>query len=387
VNRQEKMAKDFYELLSVSRDASPEDIKRAYRKLALKYHPDVNKEPGAEDHFKELSRAYEVLSDTEQRTRYDRYGEAGLGNGGQGDGFAGSGFGATDFSDIFESFFGGFTGAGSTTSGRRGGPTRGEDLRFDLTLDFKEAVFGCEKEINVSHLINCETCRGSGTRPGSGPVSCRTCTGSGQVRTARRTPFGVFTQVAACPTCAGRGEVIENPCTTCSGQGRVQKTNAIKVTIPPGVDAGNRLRVTSEGDAGTRGGPRGDLYIYLGIRTHPTFRREGQNIFSTVQISYLQAILGGEISVETVDGSYSLQIQPGTQPATVFTLDHKGVPRVGNPMRRGDHMIEVQVMIPTKVSSEEREHLEKLARIRNEKISKKEGIEGIIDGIGSFFKG
>jgi len=376
------MARDFYETLNVRRDASKEDIKKAYRKLARQYHPDVNKEAGAEERFKEISRAYEVLSDDDLRSRYDRFGEAGLNGGGMGaEGFGGAGFG--DINEIFESFFGGFTGG--TRGGRRGGPTRGDDLRYDLTLEFKEAIFGGEKEININHLVTCETCRGSGARPGSGPVTCRTCTGSGQVRQARRTPFGVFTQVTACPTCAGTGEMVENPCPTCDGRGRMQKQSTIRVNIPGGVDAGTRLRVQGEGDAGLRGGPPGDLYIFLGVRSHPTFRREGQNIYSSAEISYLQAILGAEITVETVDGPETLTIPAGTQPGTVITLEGKGVPRVGNAMRRGDHQLEIKVAIPTKVSTEERELLTRLARIRSEKTGKKDGLEGLFDGIGNLF--
>ncbi len=382
------MAKDFYDTLSISRDASKEDIKRAYRKLARQYHPDVNKDAGAEDTFKEISRAYEVLSDDDQRARYDRFGEAGLGNGGgSADGFSGAaGFG--DISDIFESFFGSFGGAagqGRSGATRRGGPTRGDDLRYDMILEFKEAVFGGEKEINIAHLVTCETCRGSGSKPGVGPVTCRECGGQGQVRQAKRTPFGMFTQVIACPRCSGTGEMIESPCGTCDGRGRVQKQTSIKITVPGGVDAGTRLRVQSEGDAGLRGGPPGDLFIYISVRNHPTFRREGQDIYSSAEISYLQAILGSEMSVETVDGPQTVIVQPGTQPETVITLEGKGVPRVGNPMRRGNHYLQIKVAIPTKLNSEERELLGKIAKVRGEKVSKKEGLEGLIDSIGNLF--
>ncbi|UFP93965.1 molecular chaperone DnaJ [Gloeobacter morelensis] len=382
------MARDLYETLNVSRDASKEDIKRAYRKLARQYHPDVNKDAGAEDMFKELSRAYEVLSDDEQRARYDRFGEAGL-NGGVGGGpgdFAGAaGFG--DISDIFESFFGGFAGAG--TGGRRatrpGGPTRGDDLRYDMVLEFQEAIFGGEKEITINHLVTCETCRGSGSKPGSGPTTCRNCGGQGQIRQARRTPFGLFTQVAACPNCQGTGEVIESPCQACSGRGRNQKQTTIKITIPAGVDAGSRLRVQGEGDAGMRGGPPGDLFIYVSVRNHPVFRREGQDIYSIAEISYLQAVLGSQMSVETVDGPQTVVVPPGTQPETVLTLDGKGAPRIGNPTRRGNHYLQLKVVIPTKLGAEERELLTKLAKARGEKVSKKEGLEGLIDSIGNLF--
>ncbi|AGY57199.1 molecular chaperone DnaJ [Gloeobacter kilaueensis] len=381
------MARDLYETLNLNRNASKDDIKRSYRKLARQYHPDVNKDPGAEDMFKEISRAYEVLSDDEKRARYDRFGEAGIGGNGMegGPDFAGAGF--NDISDIFESFFGGFAGGatGGRRGGRSGGPTRGDDLRYDMVLEFTEAVFGCEKEINIAHLVTCETCRGSGAKPGAGHTTCRNCGGQGQIRQARRTPFGLFTQVVPCPVCMGRGEVIENPCPTCDGRGRNQKQTSIKINIPAGVDGGSKLRVQSEGDAGERGGPPGDLFIYIGVRNHPIFRREGQDIYSSAQISYLQAILGSEMTVETVDGPHTVVVPPGTQPETVLTLDGRGVPRVGNPNRRGNHYLQLKVAIPTKLSADERELLTKIAKVRGEKVSKKEGLEGLIDSIGNLF--
>lgn len=374
------MARDFYETLDVSRDASKEDIKRSYRKLARQFHPDVNKESGAEERFKDICRAYEILADDELRSRYDRFGEAGL-NGAGAAGFDSSG-GFGDIGDIFESFFGGFAG-GATA--RRGGPMRGDDLRFDLTLEFKEAIFGGEREISIDHLVTCDTCRGAGTKAGSGPVTCRTCSGQGQVRQARRTPFGLFTQVTACPTCSGTGEIIENPCPTCNGRGRVQRSTTIKITLPAGVDSGTRLRVQGEGDAGLRGGPSGDLYVYLSVRPHPVFRRDGNDLSSIVEVTYLQAILGTTLKVETVEGFQDVDIPAGTQPETVLTLDGKGVPRLGNSTRRGNHYLLIKVIIPNKVSGEERELLDKLASLRDEKIAKKEGLEGLLDSIGNLF--
>ncbi|MBW4537735.1 MAG: molecular chaperone DnaJ [Myxacorys chilensis ATA2-1-KO14] len=371
------MARDFYEILGVSRDADKEDLKQAYRRLARKYHPDVNKEEGAEDRFKEINRAYEVLSEPETRAQYDRFGEAGIGAGAGFQDFGDMG----GFADIFESFFSGFSGgAPGTQTRRRGGPVRGDDLRLDLKLDFREAVFGGEKEIRISHLETCTTCSGSGAKPGTRPRTCSTCTGSGQVRRATRTPFGSFTQVSVCPTCNGTGQVIEDKCEVCGGNGQRQETKKLKISIPAGVDNGTRLRVSGEGDAGQRSGPSGDLYVYLFINDDPEFRREGINVLSDVKISYLQAILGSRIEVNTVDGAEELTIPAGTQPNTVLTLENKGVPKLGNPVSRGNHLITVSVDIPTKVGTEERELLEKLAKIRGDRIGKG-GVEGFIGKI------
>lgn len=247
------MAADYYDLLGVSRTADKDEIKRAFRRLARKYHPDVNKEEGAEERFKEINRAYEVLSDPEKRGRYDRFGEAGVGSGVPGAGFSDFSDIPGGFADIFETFFGGFNNTAKTR--RRSGPARGDDLRLDLKLDFREAVFGGEKEIRISHLETCGTCGGTGAKPGTRPKTCGTCNGSGQVRRATRTPFGSFTQVSVCPTCNGTGQVIEDQCSTCSGKGQLQVAKKLKITIPAGVDNGTRLRVQSEGDAGKRNGP------------------------------------------------------------------------------------------------------------------------------------
>jgi molecular chaperone DnaJ len=373
------MPGDYYEILGISRDASKEDIKRAYRRLARQYHPDVNKEAGAEERFKEINRAYEILSEPESRTRYDRFGEAGVASG------AGAGF--QDFSDIggfadiFESIFSGFGGMGAqTTSRRRSGPVRGDDLRLDLKLEFKEAVFGGEKEIRIPHLENCQVCDGSGAKPGSGVRTCPTCKGTGQVKRATRTPFGSFAQVSVCPTCNGSGETIEEKCEACNGAGRKQETKKLKITIPPGVDNGTRLRVAGEGDAGLRSGTPGDLYVYLFVEQDEEFTREGINIHSEVTISYLQAILGSRIKVKTVDGPEELTIPPGTQPNTALTLENRGVPKLGNPVSRGDHLITVKVEIPTKITAEERELLEKLAKMKGDNTGKG-GLEGFLGGL------
>ncbi len=373
------MAGDYYEMLGVSRNADKDELKKAYRRLARKYHPDVNQEQGAEERFKEINRAYEVLSEPETRARYDRFGEAGV---------SGAGAGYQDFSDvggfadIFESIFSGFGGGGvggQTAGRRRTGPVRGDDLRLDLKLDFREAIFGGDKEIRIPHLENCQVCDGSGAKPGTGKSTCATCSGSGQVRRATRTPFGSFAQVSACPTCNGEGQIIEQKCESCGGAGRKQETKKLKITIPAGVDNGTRLRVSREGDAGARGGSPGDLYVYLFVEADQEFYREGINIQSEITISYLQAILGCSLKVNTVDGKEELIIPAGLQPNTVLTLENKGVPKLGNPVSRGDHLITVKVEIPTKLSGKERELLEELAKIKGDSTGKG-GLEGFLGG-------
>lgn len=375
------MARDYYDILGVSRSADKDEIKQAYRRLARQYHPDVNKESGAEERFKEINRAYEILSEPEMRARYDQFGEAGVS--------AGAGAGAQDFgdfggfADIFESFFSGFSGgAAGQTGRRRNGPVRGEDLRYDLRLDFREAVFGGDKEIRVNHLETCGTCDGSGAKPGTQPRTCPTCNGAGQVRRATRTPFGSFTQVSVCPTCNGNGQVVEEKCPTCGGSGQKQETKKLKITVPAGVDSGTRLRVSGEGDAGKRSGPPGDLYVYLFVKEDSDFKRDGIDISSEITISYLQAILGCRLNVDTVDGEpEEITIAAGTQPDTVITLENKGVPRLGNPVSRGDHRITVHVEIPTKINAEERELLSKLAEISGNRAGKGAGLEGFLGGL------
>ena len=376
------MAGDYYEILGVSRDCGKDELKRAYRRLARQYHPDVNKEPGAEDKFKEINRAYEVLSEPETRARYDRFGEAGVSGAGAG----GADYGDMGgFADIFETIFSGFGGGmggpgGATGTHRRSGPTRGDDLRLDLKLDFKEAIFGGEKEIRIPHLETCKVCDGSGAKAGTSPETCGTCNGSGQVRRATRTPFGSFAQVSVCPTCNGTGQVIKDKCESCGGAGRKQETKKLKITIPPGVDTGTRLRVSREGDAGLKGGPPGDLYVYLAVNSDKKFRRDGINIQSDVEISYLQAILGDTIKVATVDGDEELSIPAGLQPNKVLTLEGKGVPKLGNPVSRGDHLITIKVVIPTKLGREERELLQQLAQLKGANTGKG-GFEGIFGGM------
>jgi molecular chaperone DnaJ len=367
---------DYYDLLGVSRDADADTLKRAYRRLARQYHPDINKDPGAEDRFKEIGRAYEVLSDPQTRARYDQFGEAGLGGAAGMPDMGDMG----GFADLFETFFSGFGGAPGGGPRRRG-PRQGDDLRLDLTITFQEAVSGIEKEVQIRHLETCSTCKGSGAKAGSGPTTCPTCGGAGQVRRATRTPFGSFTQVAACPTCEGSGEVIADPCGACGGQGLQQVRKKLRINIPAGVDSGTRLRVASEGNAGQRGGPAGDLYVFLSVQPHPHLRRDGINVQSEVTLNYLQAILGDTIEVETVDGHQQLTIPPGTQPGAVLSLQGKGIPRLGNPVARGNHLFTVKVQLPTRITDHERELLEELAGHHTRKGDKHPHKSGLFGGL------
>ena len=349
---------DFYQILGVSRDADANTLKSAYRKLARQYHPDVNKDPGAEDKFKEIGKAYEALADPETRARYDQFGEAGIGGAaGMPDMGDMGGFG-----DLFETFFNGFGGQ-SSQGGRsqRRGPQQGDDLRYDLNIDFKDAIFGQQREINIPHLETCEVCRGTGAKKGTGPATCTTCGGSGQVRRATRTPFGNFTQVAECPTCNGVGQIISDPCTSCGGNGVKQVRKKLRINIPAGVDSGTKLRVSGEGNVGLKGGPPGDLYVFIKVKNDPNLKREGINIYSEISVSYLQAILGDTVDIMTVDGKVNLKIPSGTQPNSTLSLENKGVPRLGNPVARGNHQVLVKVKLPTRITEDERNLLEDLA--------------------------
>ena len=349
---------DFYQILGVSRDVDANTLKSAYRKLARQYHPDVNKDPGAEDKFKEIGKAYEALADPETRARYDQFGEAGIGGAaGMPDMGDMGGFG-----DLFETFFNGFGGQ-SSQGGRsqRRGPQQGDDLRYDLNIDFKDAIFGQQREINIPHLETCEVCRGTGAKKGTGPTTCTTCGGSGQVRRATRTPFGNFTQVAECPTCNGVGQIISDPCTSCGGNGVKQVRKKLRINIPAGVDSGTKLRVSGEGNVGLKGGPPGDLYVFIKVKNDPNLKREGINIYSEISVSYLQAILGDTVDIMTVDGKVNLKIPSGTQPNSTLSLENKGVPRLGNPVARGNHQVLVKVKLPTRITEDERNLLEDLA--------------------------
>jgi molecular chaperone DnaJ len=366
--------RDYYEVLGVQRSAGVDEIKKAYRKLAVAYHPDKNPgDPEAEEKFKEAAEAYGVLSDDEKRAKYDRFGHQGLGGMG---GFDPNQF--ADFGDILGDIFGfgDFFGGG----GRRRGATRaarGNDLRYDLTLSFEDAVFGKEVSLDVPRTANCATCHGSGAKPGTQPVACNGCGGSGQVRYSQ----GFFAIARTCPQCGGAGKVIKDPCATCNGAGRIRETKTISVKIPAGVDDGSRLRVGGEGEAGFNGGPAGDLYVFLSVREHPKFTRRDYDIHSEEPISYTQAALGADMKVETIDGPESLRIPPGTQPNQIFRLRGKGVQFLQN-AGRGDHYVHVSVRIPSTLTDEQRDLLEQLARAEGENPPE---AKGVLDKVKDFF--
>lgn len=367
--------RDYYEVLGVSRSASESELKKAFRDLARKYHPDVSKEPDAKTRFQEIANAYEVLSNSEMRQRYDQFGEAGV----KGAAAGGGGFSdfATDFgsfSDIFDTFFGGQQGgAGTGRSRKRSGPQPGDDLRLDVDIEFEKAVFGGEEKIRFSHLENCNTCSGSGVKPGTSPRTCSACNGQGTVVQVARTPLGMFQQTSTCSTCRGTGEVVEKYCGTCGGRGREQRAKQLMITVPAGVDTGSRLRVRNEGDAGPKGGSPGDLYVMLRVKSSSQFKRDGINISSSIDISYVDAILGKRVGVKTVDGPVDLNIPAGTQPSTTLRIAGKGVPKLGNANIRGDHFVNVKVKIPSKLSSEERRLVEELSALEGGARSSKNG--------------
>ncbi|KMT01527.1 hypothetical protein BVRB_9g215310 [Beta vulgaris subsp. vulgaris] len=350
--------RNYYSVLGVEENAMKSEIKTAYKKLARTYHPDVNKEPGAEQKFKDISNAYEVLSDDEKRSIYDRYGEDGLKGGPGGPGMGG-------FSSIFDELLNNFDGMGMGGSFRNGF-SEGEDLAYSLRLDFKEAVFGVDKDIEITRLEDCPTCEGSGAKPGSKSYVCRTCNGHGQVISSMRTPFGIVQQALSCPDCDGMGESC-TPCSKCRGEGRVKKPKKITVKAPAGVDTGNKMRFEAEGNSGRKGGPPGDLFVVFKVREDPVLKRDGNNIFYTCKVSYTDAILGTVIKVPTVDGMSDLKIPPGTQPDVTLSMAKKGVPFLNRMNRRGDQLVKVQVEIPKRLDGEERKLIEKLANINKAK--------------------
>lgn len=349
--------RDYYEILGVPRTASADDFKAAFRKLARQYHPDVNKEPDAEEKFKEINEAYAVLSDPDKRSAYDRFGHAGVRNAGGAQDFN---VDFTDFADIFGDLFG-FGNMGRSSRRSRNMPRRGDDLQVALELTFEEAVFGAEKEIEVTRDEICTTCNGSGAEPGTSPVRCATCNGSGEVRQVRQTILGSMVQVSTCPTCRGQGETIATPCHTCQGRGLERKTRKKVVAIPGGVDTGNQIRLASEGQPGVNGGPAGNLYILIQVKSHKFFRRREFDVLMDLNINIAQAALGAEVEIPTVDGPTKLKIPAGTQPGKVLTLRSKGIPHLrGN--GRGDQKVIVNVEVPTRLSNEQRELFEQLAK-------------------------
>lgn len=343
--------RDYYEVLGVERNASEAEIKKAFRRLARQYHPDVN--PGdkkAEEKFKEINEAYEVLSDQDKRSRYDQFGHVGTDPNGFG-GFGG--FGGGDFGgmgDIFEMFFG-------AQGQRASGPQKGSDLRMDLELTFEEAAFGVERDVEVTRTEECPTCQGSGAKPGTHPSRCSACQGTGQVKTTQRTPFGHFQSIKACPDCGGTGKVITTPCTECGGRGRVRRNRKLHIKIPAGVDSGSRIRLSGEGEAGVKGGPRGDLYVYLEVKPHKIFERHGEDIYMEMPITIIQATLGDEVKVPTLEGNAALKIPAGTQTHTVFRLRGQGIPRLRG-TGRGDMHVRTIVMTPTNLTEEQKKILQ-----------------------------
>ncbi len=344
---------DFYEILGVSKDASKDEIKSAFRRKARQLHPDVNKAPDAEEKFKELGKAYETLSDDNKRATYDQYGEDGLKNAGfdTNGPFAG-GFG--DLNDIFESFFGGFGGFGFGGRPDPNAPRRGDDLRYDIKLKFEDAVFGTQKEIKFNHLELCPDCKGTGAEKGSAKKTCPHCNGSGQVKTVTRTPLGNFAQITTCPHCQGSGEIIDKPCKTCQGQGFLNKDRKVEIKIPAGVDNMSKIRVSGEGDCGQNGGPNGDLFVVIHVEPSKYFKRDGINVFTELEISPAQAVLGDVITIKTLDGDKEIQIPAGTQYGNIVKVKGAGVPIITKPSQRGDHIVVVKVKIPEKLSEQEK---------------------------------
>lgn len=343
--------RDYYEVLGVDRDASKQDIRRAYRRLARKYHPDVNKEEGAEAKFIEANEAYEVLSDDQKRAQYDQFGHAGA----QGQGFSGFGGGASDFSgfgDIFDMFFGG--GAGRSRDPNA--PQQGADLQYTMTLEFEEAIFGKETEITIPKEENCDTCKGSGAKPGTKANTCSHCHGSGQLNLEQDTPFGRVVNRRVCHHCQGSGKVIPEKCHTCGGSGQVKKHSKIQISIPAGIDEGQQIRISGKGEPGKNGGPSGDLYVVVHIKPHDYFEREGDNIYCDLPLTFTQAALGDEVEVPTVHGKVKLKIPAGTQTGKVFRLRGKGVPNVHG-RGHGDQHIQVKVITPTHLTKRQKELL------------------------------
>ena len=344
--------RDYYEVLGVSREATDEEIKRAFRKLAFKYHPDRNREDGTAENFKEVNEAYEVLSDANKRVAYDRFGHGGA------DGFFGRGFEGFDFGgfgDIFEAFFG---GASTTT---RRAPKRGNDLRYKIVISFEEAALGCEKEIDITRTEVCSTCHGTGSKPGSQPSRCSSCDGTGQIRRVQRSLFGQFINTAVCSQCHGEGRIITDPCRECKGAGVQKRKRRVSVRVPPGVDDGTGIRLSDEGDAGWRGGSPGNLYVVLSVARHEFFTREGDSVLFELPVSFAQAALGAEVEVPTLYGKSKLKIPSGSQTGRLFQLKDKGIPHLHR-SGRGDQLVRLLVVTPESLTKEQRQLFEELAK-------------------------
>lgn len=369
--------RDYYEILGVAKNADSEDLKKSFRRLARQYHPDVNDSPDAEERFKEINEAYAVLSDPDKRAAYDRFGHAGVRGAGGAQDFT---VDFTDFADIFGEFF----GFGRTSRRTRNVPRRGADLQYRLELTFEEAVFGVEKEIEVTRDEVCGTCNGSGAEPGTSPVRCATCEGRGEVRQVRQTILGSMVQVATCPTCNGQGETIESPCHTCNGRGLERRTRTKVVSVPAGVDNGNQIRLAGEGQPGSNGGPHGNLYLTIHVKPHKYFRRKDRDILLDLDVNVAQAALGADVEVPTVDGPEKLVIPAATQPGKVLRLRNKGVPHLRG-SGRGDQLVVVNVVVPKRLTSEQRELFEQLAESLGSEVRPQERsfLDWIKDALGS----
>lgn len=359
--------RDYYEVLGVSRGASEDEIKKAYKKMARKYHPDLN--PGdktAEEKFKEVNEAYEVLSDADKKARYDQYGHAGVdpnfGAGGFGGRFDGS-FDFGDLGDIFGSFFGGGFGGGRRTNPNA--PQRGESIRMSIAISFEEAAFGCEKAVTVERYETCDTCHGNGCAPGTSPEVCPDCHGTGTVQVRRQTPMGVFATSSPCPKCGGKGRIIHQPCKDCRGSGMVRKKKTIQASIPAGIDNGQTISIRGQGNAGKNGGPAGDLLITITVRPHELFRREGTSVLCEAPITFTQAVLGAELEIPTIDGKVKYTLPEGTQSGTTFRLKGKGIPSI-NGRGRGDQYVTVYIETPKNLNKEQKEALKKFAETMGE---------------------
>ena len=359
--------RDYYEVLGVSRGASEDEIKKAYKKMARKYHPDLN--PGdktAEEKFKEVNEAYEVLSDADKKARYDQYGHAGVdpnfGAGGFGGGFDGS-FDFGDLGDIFGSFFGGGFGGGRRTNPNA--PQRGESIRMSIAISFEEAAFGCEKAVTVERYETCAPCHGNGCAPGTSPEVCPDCHGTGTVQVRRQTPMGVFATSSPCPKCGGKGRIIHQPCKDCRGSGMVRKKKTIQASIPAGIDNGQTISIRGQGNAGKNGGPAGDLLITITVRPHELFRREGTSVLCEAPITFTQAVLGAELEIPTIDGKVKYTLPEGTQSGTTFRLKGKGIPSI-NGRGRGDQYVTVYIETPKNLNKEQKEALKKFAETMGE---------------------
>ena len=380
--------RDYYEVLGVSKTATQDELKKAYRKLARKYHPDLNKDnEEAAEKFKECNEAYSVLSDDQKRAQYDQFGHAAFENGGMGGGggFGGAGgfggFGGSGMEDIFDMFFGGQGGRGGNRA--KSGPQRGADLRFDLEITFEEAAFGLEKEINLYRDETCDHCHGEGAEPGSKLESCPECNGTGYVRFTQNTMFGQMVNERPCSRCKGEGKIISEPCKECFGRGTVKRDKKLKVKIPAGVDNGSRLRVANEGEAGAKGGPNGDLYVYLYVKPHKFFERDGTTVLCEVPINIVQATLGADIKVPTLDGQVTMKVPEGTQPGKVMRIKGKGIPNLRGGSR-GDQLVRIKVVVPTKLSDKQKDALRKFADISKDNINPEE--KSFMDKVKDFFK-